>query len=79
MRVTEKVKQQILKACAKGPEQLGRYDVISSDLTDGYKFFVDNGWLLIRASGTEPLLRYYAEADSYTKVNELLDEGMKLH
>lgn len=79
VRVTEKVKQQILKACAKGPKQLGRYDVIDSDLTDGYKFFVDNGWLLIRASGTEPLLRYYAEADSYTKVNELLDEGMKLH
>ncbi len=77
--VTEKIKQQILKACAKGPSQLGRYPVIGTDLTDGYKFFVENGWLLIRASGTEPLLRYYAEADSYTKVNELLDEGMKLH
>lgn len=79
IRVTEKIKQQILKACAKGPSQLGRYKVIESDLTDGYKFYVENGWLLIRASGTEPLLRYYAEADSYTKVNELLDEGMKLH
>lgn len=79
IRVTEKIKQQILKACAKGPSQLGRYKVIEADLTDGYKFYVENGWLLIRASGTEPLLRYYAEADSYTKVNELLDEGMKLH
>lgn len=79
IRVTEKVKQQIIKACAKGPSQLGRYKVTETDLTDGYKFYVENGWLLIRASGTEPLLRYYAEADSYTKVNELLDEGMKLH
>jgi phosphomannomutase len=78
VRMTEKQKQDILKACARKPKQLGRYKVTSIDTTDGYKFFVDKGWLLIRASGTEPLLRYYAEADSLTKVNELLEEGLKL-
>ncbi|MCS6807636.1 MAG: phosphoglucomutase/phosphomannomutase family protein [Bacteroidota bacterium] len=78
VRTTEKMKQDILKACAKKPKQLGRYKVVSIDTTDGYKFFIDNGWLLIRASGTEPLLRYYAEADSMNKVNELLEEGLKL-
>jgi phosphomannomutase len=78
VRTTEKIKQDILKACAKKPKQLGRYQVKSIDTTDGYKFFVEKGWLLIRASGTEPLLRYYAEADSMNKVNELLEEGLKL-
>jgi phosphomannomutase len=78
VRTTEKIKQDILKACAKKPKQLGRYQVTSIDTTDGYKFFVEKGWLLIRASGTEPLLRYYAEADSMNKVNELLEEGLKL-
>ena len=47
-------------------------------MTDGYKFFVENGWLLIRASGTEPLIRFYSEADSMNKVNELIEEGMNL-
>jgi phosphomannomutase len=78
VRTTEKHKQEILKACARKPKQLGRHTVTMIDTLDGYKFFVDKGWLLIRASGTEPLLRYYAEADSMTKVNELLEEGLKL-
>jgi len=78
VRTTDKIKQEILKACAKKPKQLGRYKVTSIDTTDGYKFFIDKGWLLVRASGTEPLLRYYAEADSMNKVNELLEEGLKM-
>jgi phosphomannomutase/phosphoglucomutase len=52
--------------------------VIDISTKDGYKFFIENGWLLIRPSGTEPLIRFYAEADSMSKVNELLDEGLKL-
>jgi phosphomannomutase len=33
---------------------------------------------LIRPSGTEPLIRFYAEADSMNKVDELIEEGLKL-
>jgi phosphomannomutase len=76
--VTQAVKKQILGGCEKSPKKLGRFEVRSVQTTDGYKFFVDNGWLLIRASGTEPLIRFYAEAESLSKVNELLDEGMKI-
>lgn len=76
--VTEELKDQILKAAASNPTKLGKYSVIGHNFTDGFKFFVDNGWLLIRASGTEPLIRFYAEADSNSKVAELLDAGMKL-
>jgi phosphomannomutase len=77
-RVAPQQKKAILEACEEKPEKLGRYEVKEINDRDGYKFFVDGGWLLIRASGTEPLLRFYAEADSLSKVNELLDEGMKI-
>jgi phosphomannomutase len=76
--VTPQQKKTILSACQKSPKKLGRYDVTKIDTKDGFKFFVDNGWLLIRASGTEPLIRFYAEGDSMSKVSELLDEGIKL-
>ncbi len=45
---------------------------------DGAKFCLENGsWLLVRASGTEPVLRIYAEASSPQKVRELLEEGKR--
>jgi phosphomannomutase len=79
VKVTEQQKKQILTACAKKPLKIGRYNVLRIDDRDGYKFTVDGGaWLLIRASGTEPLIRFYAEATSLNKVNELLDEALKL-
>ena len=53
--------------------------VIRLDTTDGFKLFLaDESWLLIRFSGTEPLVRLYAEADSLEKVRKLLDEGGRL-
>lgn len=79
IRVTEKEKKEIISACKKRPSEIGRFKVESMDTTDGYKFFFEGGgWLLIRASGTEPLFRFYAEFDSMSKVNELLDEGIAL-
>lgn len=76
--VTPQIKKAILAACEKTPKALGRYEVTSVNTKDGYKFFVPGGWLLIRASGTEPLIRFYAEAETSNKVEELLDEGLKL-
>ncbi|MCU0329731.1 MAG: phosphoglucomutase/phosphomannomutase family protein [Candidatus Kapabacteria bacterium] len=78
VHVTPQQKKAILAACARKPKKLGRHAVTEIDTRDGYKFFVDNGWLLIRASGTEPLIRFYAEAESTNRVEELLDEGLKL-
>ena len=48
--------------------------VVSTDAIDGRRFkFPSNAWLLVRFSGTEPLLRIYAEAESPKKVGQLLD------
>jgi phosphomannomutase len=46
---------------------------------DGFKFFVDDGsWLLIRTSGTEPLVRVYTEATSADARDALVGAGEKL-
>jgi alpha-D-glucose phosphate-specific phosphoglucomutase len=53
--------------------------VVKLDTTDGYRFILtDNTWLLIRFSGTEPLLRIYAETDSPERALHLLEIGKKI-
>jgi phosphomannomutase len=52
---------------------------VSLDTKDGFKFFVDDGsWLLIRTSGTEPLVRIYTEATSTDAQNALIGAGETL-
>jgi phosphomannomutase len=61
------------------PNNIAGSKVVSVDTIDGFRFFLDNeSWLLIRFSGTEPLVRIYAEAESLEKAKALLDEGEKL-
>ncbi|MCS7178154.1 MAG: phosphoglucomutase/phosphomannomutase family protein [Anaerolineae bacterium] len=46
---------------------------------DGYKYYLeDGGWLLLRFSGTEPLIRIYCETTDAARVHLLLEEGRKL-
>ncbi len=53
--------------------------VVSVDTLDGLKLnFEDEGWILFRASGTEPLLRIYVEARSEKEVKQILGEGESL-
>ena len=44
---------------------------------DGKRFHIEDGWLAVRFSGTEPLLRIYAEAATSEMVNRLLDWTME--
>ena len=47
--------------------------------TDGVKYYLDDGsWLLIRPSGTEPVLRVYAEAGDNGRVQALLQFGEEM-
>ncbi len=58
------------------PRELAGSPVTATDTQDGFKFFsADGSWLLIRFSGTEPLVRIYSEADSPQKVARILAEG----
>jgi phosphomannomutase len=61
------------------PQELTGYGVGGVETTDGTKLlFDDESWLLFRQSGTEPVLRIYAEATSVAKANALLDAGEAL-
>ena len=48
------------------------------DLTDGVKILKENGWVIIRPSGTEPIFRCFAESDSQEKADEMTDWGISL-
>jgi len=62
-----------------GPSSIGGKPVVGIDEQDGVRFLLeDRHWALIRFSGTEPLLRIYAEAESPAAVAALLDDVRKL-
>ena len=48
------------------------------DLTDGVKILKEDGWVIIRPSGTEPIFRCFAESDSQEKADEMTGWGMSL-
>jgi len=61
------------------PDTIADIKVTKVDTTDGFRLFLaDKSWLLIRFSGTEPLVRLYAEAENLEKVRKMLDDGKKL-
>lgn len=84
LHIPDAVKQSaITRARADATRTLGNYTVLTKEGLDGVKFFLDaptdgNGadaWILFRASGTEPLLRLYAEAATPELVEEILESG----
>ncbi|MCI0518925.1 MAG: phosphoglucomutase/phosphomannomutase family protein [Chloroflexi bacterium] len=64
---------------AAHPAALGGLAVTGLDTTDGYKFGLeDGGWLLIRFSGTEPIIRVYTETTHAERVPAILQDGIQL-
>lgn len=75
LHLTESKKQEVIVKCKEGFfKNFGPYEINETRTTDGYKFFISQEeWVMIRPSGTEPVLRVYCEAESGTKVREILD------
>ena len=80
LRLEHAVKDAFVAAEPKlMPEELAGFEVREISRVDGVKFFLpDDAWLLLRASGTEPLVRVYAEAPTMGVVDELLAAGREL-
>ena len=68
LEIVERVKR-------RPPLQIAGLEVIKTEMLDGVKLRFPHGWLLLRASGTEPVLRLYCELDSLDKVRAVLDEA----
>ncbi|MBL7772084.1 MAG: hypothetical protein JNM95_04395 [Chitinophagaceae bacterium] len=73
LTLTEEKKQQAIKICSEGITAFGKYSVVNVNTIDGFKYELPNSaWTMIRASGTEPLLRIYAEGNSKEEVLDIL-------
>lgn len=76
-KVDENTKKEVLQRLKNNDiKAFGKYKVSRLDTLDGWKFFFnDEEWLMLRASGTEPLLRIYAEASSQERLKDILSKG----
>jgi alpha-D-glucose phosphate-specific phosphoglucomutase len=82
LHLTNDVKDEAMRRAQAKPSSMGSFSVQKVETLDGVKFFLDaptygNGaeaWVLVRASGTEPLLRIYCEAASPDLVSQILKE-----
>ncbi len=61
------------------PKTIAGMPVVKSRTDDGFKYYSEDGsWLLIRFSGTEPIMRVYTETSSAEKVREMLEQGRSM-
>ncbi len=68
-----------LKALIQNPpSKLGRRKVVSTETIDGLKLdFEEDRWIVLRSSGTQPIIRCYAEAETRDEVESLLKKGLE--
>ena len=80
IKFPEGERQAIIDRIRHNPHKsIDGVEVLKLDTTDGFRFILaDNTWLLIRFSGTEPVLRIYNETDSAARAEKLLETGKKL-
>ena len=78
MEAGERAEKQALAESAN-PKQIGGLEVTGVNRTDGHKFELeDGGWLLVRFSGTEPVVRVYCETTEEDRVDPILADGLSL-
>lgn len=75
LHITEAQKQRVLALCRDGAyESFGPYKVVRTEDKDGYKYHLDeDSWVMVRASGTEPVLRVYCESRDKATVISMLE------
>jgi len=76
LHITEELKQKIIANCKEDNYiSFGDYNVREVKTIDGFKYFFDDErWVMIRPSGTEPVLRTYAEAPTLEEVRKILKQ-----
>lgn len=75
LHLTNEKKEEIIANCKSGAyTAFGDYKIVGTETIDGFKFLLsDNEWIMMRASGTEPVLRVYAQAPTLAQARVILD------
>jgi len=78
VKLTDDVAKRLKEKLAEEPTEIGGKQIERINRIDGVKFlFADGSWMLMRPSGTEPLVRIYAESESKEDLEVLLEQGRK--
>ena len=78
IRLTPQLMKSLSEKLKQDPKEIGGRHVERTNRIDGVKFiFADGSWLLMRPSGTEPVVRIYAESESAKDLEVLLEQGRK--
>ena len=78
VRLTPELMASLPEKLKQNARDIGGRPVVETNRTDGVKFiFADGSWLLMCPSGTEPVVRVYAESESATDLEVLLEQGRK--
>ncbi|MEO6392437.1 MAG: phosphoglucomutase/phosphomannomutase family protein, partial [Pyrinomonadaceae bacterium] len=76
VRLTPEVAAKLKEKLAQEPSDIAGRKIEKINRLDGVKFlFADGSWLLLRPSGTEPVVRVYAESESASDLEVLLEQG----
>ena len=75
LHITQELKEKVIANCkANHYTEFGPLKIVNTQTLDGFKYYLDNGtWIMIRPSGTEPVLRVYCEAPDRSKAISTLD------
>ncbi len=78
VRLTTEIAQSLQEILSRDPSEIGGRKIENINRIDGVKFiFNDGSWMLMRPSGTEPLVRIYAETENKQDLEVLLEQGRK--
>jgi phosphoglucomutase len=78
VKLTDEVAGKLKEKLAQEPSEIGGKKIDSINRMDGVKFiFADKSWMLMRPSGTEPLVRIYAEAENREVLEVLIEQGRR--
>ncbi len=76
VKLTDEVASSLKEKLSREPSEIGGRKIEKINRTDGVKFiFAGGDWMLMRPSGTEPLVRIYAEAEKKEVLEVLLEQG----
>ncbi len=78
VKLTDEIAKGLKEKLAQEPSEIGGKKIDSINRMDGVKFiFADKSWMLMRPSGTEPMVRIYAETENKEDLEVLLEQGRR--